>query len=442
MIRASGRKKNIRDVVFTRSKLFFTPKAQLSGDFFQQTTAKPYSGENTPKRPVFAPESKVYKEILRPEDACNLFLRPDFTDVAVAALSKDCLISGRSGYQMVSKSGISDSKMMFAFMAIEWMDAVSSAIVDLAPMLNSSSQLRYTAAKREEALANLYNENVWNMMPVTITDAMGRALETTAMGVYIASAALQGISAEKAAAYLVSRSRNDEDIVHLLQYLLAQGTPVFLSFFVTELINHVYANPSPTRLREFLKFFKDHSAVSNSSSHLMADALIRDLEPNTLDKLIYIASDQTTDSGIRLARAALLTLIKQIIAPLEAAFGRFLSAYFHNTQSLTREQILVELAPLKPVFLAVGLPGDAFSVLLNRFTTCIYDLSHLLRTVSRTSPGLLASHAAEIFQRLQLLQKQESVSAAAAEVQAAQIRRLLSGAVSAQPRDCGDSRNR
>lgn len=373
--------------------------------------------------------------MVRPEDACNLFLRPDFTDVAVATFAKDCPISGRSNYQIISKSPVSDSKLMFAFLVTEWMDTVAAANVDLQPLSSSKDLFRYTEPKRQETLANLYSDKVWDSKLMEVTDLTGRHKQATALDQYITKAAQEGISLENASIFLCSKVRNDVDFVYLFNHLQNEALKlIFLSLFTSNVVEIVNANPTPARLQSFSEFFRKnvenyqelYSATLQTSSGI---EVFLDLEPRILDTLIRITSKLATSlTQMAIPKKALLVLLEtKRFAPQEVTFSEFLLAYFRNAQigGLTREQILRELADLKPAFLSLEMSTEVFSFVLNDLISCIYDLSHFLKVISHTSSNILAQEAEKIFTRLAQLQKQESVFGVIAQVQLAQVGRLL-----------------
>lgn len=438
MITVSGRSAPLHRVPFTRCSLFFTPRTQASGDFsdpFAAPQSEPVPPEEIPQKPTFSAEARVYKDVVRPEDVCNLFLRPCFTDVAVSTLAKDCPVSGRDEYRVVSKSSISDSKLMFAFMVTEWMDAVAAANVELQPLSNSNEMFRYTESKRQETLANIYTEDVWDTRLILATDLTGRKKQVTALDKFITRAAQEGISLENASTFLLSKAGSDDDFVYLFNHIQAESLQlIFLSLFTSKTVEIVNATPTPARLQAFSQYFRNNvehyealfAAASQASSGI---AVFLDLEPRILDTLVQLTSKAATSiAEMAIPKQALRILIDvKGFAPLKETFADFLVAYFNQAQieKLTNQQILRELAELKQAFLTLELSKEAFTFVLNELISCTYDLSHFLKVMGQTSSNVLAHEAESIFARLKQLQKQEAAGGIIAQVQIAQLGRLL-----------------
>lgn len=434
MIPASWNHRLIGRHLIRRSSLFFTPRTQINtgfsdadGSFAEKTLAS----ENVPTKPEFAPELKIFKEIVRPDDVCNPFLLPSFNDVVISALAKDSPISGKRDYSITSKSSISDTKLMFADTVIEWMDDIVQNIPVLLSIPDSSLVMRYAETDRDLSLNKLFSEDVWSKKTVQIERPNGSVEKLSAMNIFFEKAAQQGVSFERAAAYLLSRARDDKDFKFLIQNIQSNDNLlVFLSYFASKLTEDVFNNFSAERGQIFKEYFmnrlKYYAPDTQDTSELVKNAAVLELEPLVLDKLVYtISSVSTSADHLAISKAALLTLMRQYkYAPLLLLFKMFLSSYCKYS-SVPRDQIIEELTPLKGCFISVPIPEDFVIFYLKNVIDSTYDLSHFLKVVSKNSPNTIKNCAKEIIERLRKIQAEEEVSDLLARVQLVEVGKLL-----------------
>lgn len=418
------------------SSLFFTPRTQTNADFLDidfKAQEAALAAENVPSMADFAPELKIFRNIVRPDDVCNLFLRPDFTDIFVTALAQDCPVSGRSEYQVVSKSPINDSKLMFADTVIEWMQEINSSITKLLPIPAAETQIRYTETERDSLLETLYSYDVWSKETIEIERLTGAVNTITPLEHFFEKAALQGFTLEKAASFLLSKIQNKEDFAYLFQFAEHNGSLVLLSYFATKAINHThkeYTTEKGTVLRDFLLerakcFRNDFEATTTTNT----GALFLGFDPQTLDSLVHVMSlTASSVEHISVSKLALVTLLqKHQKAPLALLFESYLSSYIAlaEKRSVSREEILRDLAPLKAAFVSVGLSDGSFLFLLEKIINSTYDLSHFLKTATETSPAMVRAYSKQIISRLRQLQRTESITGIVASVQLHQVGKTL-----------------
>lgn len=434
MISASWNYRLIGGRIIKRYSLFFTPRTQINAEFSKRSgafTENSLALENVPTKPEFAPELKIFKEIVRPNDVCNPFLLPDFNDVVITALAKDCPISGKPGYSVTSKSQITDTKLVFADTVIEWMDDIIKDIPLLLPIPDSSLEMRYSETDRDQSLNKLYTDNVWGEETVKVERHNGFIEELSQIDRFFEKAALQGISHERAAAYLLSRARDDKEFKTLMENIQSDDSLlVFSTYFASKAVENVFNNYSTERGHIFRDFFikrlKYFASKSQDTAELVNDAAVLELEPLVLDKLVYIISSASTSAEhLIISKTALFSLThKYRYAPLLLLFKLFLSSYCKFT-TIPKDQILEELTALKACFVSVPIPDDFFTFYLKNAIDSTYDLSHFLKVVSRNSPDTVTNNARKIFARLKKIQAEEEISDLIARIQLAQVGKLL-----------------
>lgn len=434
MISASKNHRLITGQFIRRSSLFFTPRTQINTEFSDAKTSfaeDALASENVPTKPEFAPELKIFKEIVRPNDLCNLFLVPRFNDVIVAALAKDSPISGKPNYSITSKSSITDTKLLFAETVIRWMDETSKSIPELLTIPDSSLEMRYSETDRDDLLNKLFTNEVWSANSVQVERPNGSIDQLTQIELFFEKAGQQGVSLEKAAAYLLSQAQDNRDFKMLIDHIQSNDSLLmFLSYFASKAVENVFNNYSAERGQIFRQYFMNRlkyysSDLEDTAEHLN-DAAVLELEPLVLDKLVYtISSVATSADHLAICKAALLSLTRKYgFAPLPLLFQLFLSSYC-KLSTVSRDQVLEELAPYKACFIHVPISEDFFTYFLKTVIDSTYDLSHFLRVVAKNSPTTLKNSAKDIVARLRKIQADEEVSELLARVQLAQVGKLL-----------------
>ncbi|KAF8004310.1 hypothetical protein HF325_001758 [Metschnikowia pulcherrima] len=81
--------------------------------------------------------------MVKPEDVCDLLWRPSFEDCLVAGLAKECPVKGDALYQVISRSSVSASKLMFANIALSWLHAFDTQVPELLDVTALEDDLTY-----------------------------------------------------------------------------------------------------------------------------------------------------------------------------------------------------------------------------------------------------------------------------------------------------------
>lgn len=436
MIAHAGRRALIKKPSLRRSSLFFTPRILSSPEnSHPQFTSliEPSAAIDVPRKPTFAPELRTFTEIVHPKDACILFLRPDINDVIVTALANGSPISGKPEYRVISQSPISGSFLKFANVVIDWMEQTAAGITELLPISGSLDKLRYTETDNSQGLDELYHEKIWNESDDKTKSsgvANGDPLE-----VFFNLAAQSGITLEKAAGFLLNKAHEIDKFARLFSYISEQDCLLqYLSSFTSKVVNVVYGSQSAEKYRIFAEYLASRVKYFGKSTIELVErsteiSFFSDLEPECNDKLVSIISAvaQSLDQ-LANAKDALLALIHEYkVRPLKELLGVFLSNFciFASEEGLSRKQILLELAPLKPAIISIELPEDAFLFFMRNLMTTSYDFSHFLKNISATSPVLLQKYVSEVLLQLKQIQQSECVLGVLARVQLAQVGKIL-----------------
>lgn len=428
MISASKQARFAGRFLAKRKSLFFTPAAEM-GNLFDESEAlrrDAEAAEKVPDRPVFPVKERIFREIIKPEDACTPFFRPTSTDMIVTALAKECPISGRPDYQMVSKSLISGSKMGFANTAISWMESKAFNVAELKLMADASEQFRYSETKRQEKLDKLYTSDVWATEPLQVKLLDGTVKQMTALEAFYRTASLQAVNHENVSAFLLTKAETDFQLKMLFESFKNAGSVLtLLPYFASKVVEKIYSSPSAENIQLFGDYLRDRETNSIATSQ----ALLLELETVTIDKIIYLASILAQSaSEMTIAKEALIILMEKLkTAPLTESFNAFLGSLFQHAdaENLTRESLLHQLMPVKDALHVVHLEPETISSILKMLITNTFDLTHFLQIISKTSPTFFKTHLNLVISRLIQLQKNENTSSIVSQVQISQTARLM-----------------
>lgn len=370
-----------------------------------------------PDPPDFSNHPRLYSDIVSPADVCDLVLRPTFEDVAVTSLATGCPVSGKPTYQVVSTSSISNTNLLFAGVASSWLSQLSLEIYDLSALPKNDHTLSYANQSKSKLIANQFNQQVlesyeniesfYNFfvnMPestITIEDVTRHLLEHS------------GTESYKLVTQYLAKN------VHLLN-------PFVLNEFVAILLEDLSASPSVEKVELFDSFVNDSLVASVPN-------LLQDLPPSTLDQLAYITASA---SSLKTSAKALTLLCRNHrLAPALPTFELYMSRYckLATQQQFSKEQVLRDLAPMKPIIFHYGLTPSSLKLILATVADNSYDLSHIVRLVQDRNATLLNDHGSEIMNKLREIQTTSSDSPMIKAVQAANLARAIITSTLASP---------
>lgn len=335
---------------------------------------------------------------------CDLLIRPTFEDVAVTSLAAGCPLSGKDSYEVVSRSSVSSSRLLFANIASSWLDQLDMDIFELAALPQTDSNLTYTNSSTTKLIANQYSDKVM-LLHESIEEFYNFFIDTPGSNVTI----------ENITQYLLSRA-SVEDYKVIIHYLTKNAhllNPFVMNDFVAIILEDLYASSSVEKVELFDTFLNDALVVS-------VPQLLEGLPPTTLDRLAFIAA---SSSDLSTSNKALSLLCRNYrLAPSQKTYELYLGRYskLAANQQFSKSQILRDLSSLKPIVFHYGLTSSSLRLILSRVDN-IYDLSHMVKLVRETTPDLLGDHAVEILQQLRLIQRATKVSDVVASVQATNL---------------------
>lgn len=278
-----------------------------------------------------------YREIVRPQDLCDLFAKLSFTDVFVGTFAGEFFPAG------VSKSPVTSTKLHFAAVASDWVAQFNDCVFRLKEL--PSSKMTHSVN-----------------MPYTADDVASYG------------AILAFVKSGSAAAFLVQTPEVQADPKKYANVLKCVENHL-QDFNLRTLMPGLLPNTTPEQLHIFNEFFK-------------FDAVPYD--PTTLDRLAYVMA---LAGNVLVALALLVRLVQSHrIAPSRATLGLFMLKY--AAKAPPREEALKELMPLKPaIFHRVP---DNFGFFLTLVNTRD-ELFHLLKLADADT---LKAHKSDILDKL------------------------------------------
>lgn len=376
---------------------------------FENELSKEENEEAVPPAPQFTDVKSIYSDIVSPSDVCDLVLCPGFEDVLITSLAKGSPISGNANYKILSRSSVSNSNLLFANSVTEWMGQFNSQILALSELASEESFMSYNNQIKSELLSARFSDDVLSNY---------KNVES-----FFQSFDGQGdkISVENIAGFLLSTPEATSDstkYAHILKYLgnFAHLLNRFnLKDFVVMVLEDLQRAESPERVESFDWFF-------NECLMSMYPDILVELSPRMLDRLAYVIS---SSSNLTAASKILSFLVTHHqIAPRKATFDLFISRYSKTAHQHSKEQILRDLALLKPILFHHGLDANMFRLILSRVIDNTYDLSHFVK-LAQSSTDLLAEFPTVILGKLQQIQLQTSDSRLTKAVQVTQLVKML-----------------
>lgn len=378
-----------------RYSFSFIPTANVS-EFESLERTSRENDAAVPPRPDFSHRQRIYNDIVSPKDVCDVVLKPAFEDVLVTSLARNSPVSGNLKYQLVTKGSVKSTNLMFAKLTAEWMADLNKQNPELKEY-EAPQTMSYKNTAKEKTVAEKYTAHVLS----DYASVHQFYLEFDS-----------DISIENITLFLLTKSDSVQTYKHIMKHVGANVhmlSPFALGDFLGVLLDDLNSANSFEKVDVFDTFF-------NGSLLATYNDALRGLSVPTLDKLAYVLSSLLDLSTARDILAILVEIHR--LAPRRATFELFTSRYSKAVGSKTKEEILVDLAPLKPIFFHHGLDSTSFRLLLSRTIDNVYDLSHFVKLVASTSPHLLQEHGLELVERLAQVQEGSNL------IKAVQIRQL------------------
>lgn len=382
--------------------LSFTPTGSI--DQFEVQRSPEEINAAIPDPPDLSSSKRLYQDIVRPSDVCDLVIQPAFEDVAVTSLAAGCPLSGKDSYEVVSKSSVSSSRLLFANMASSWLDQLGLDIFELSALPQADSTLTYTNSSKSKLIANQFSEQVMQLHE-TIEEFFNFFIDTPSSTITIESITQYLLSQASVADYKL--------IIHYLTKNAHLLNPFVMNDFVAVVLEDLYASSSVEKVELFDSFLNDSLVVS-------VPHLLEELPPATLDRLAYITA---SSSDLSTSNRALTLLCRNYrLAPAQKTYELYLARYskLAANQQFSKRQVLRDLSSLKPIVFHYGLTPASLRLLVSRMDNT-YELSHLVTLVRNTTPKLLGEHGVEILQQLREIQRATQVSDVVANVQATNL---------------------
>lgn len=410
MIRNLPRLRSLHLVAKRHSSLpvSFIPTGSIH-DFESELLSKQENESAIPDPPEFSNSKKLYSDIVRPTDVCDLVLRPAFEDVVVTSLATNCPLSGKDSYSVVSASSITSTKLLFANLAASWLDQLNLDILDLSSLPLSEHGLKYNNSAKSKLIANQYSPQVVESYE-NLENFYKFFIDYPDNTITIENVTQQILSECGAAHYKL--------IIQYLTRNVHSLNPFAINDFVAILLDDLVSSASVEKVELFDSFLNESLVVS-------VPLLLEDLPPSTLDCLAYITA---SSSDLYTARKTLMLLCRNYrIAPAKATFDLYMARYSKLAiqQEFTKDQILRDLSLLKPIIFHYGLTPNSFKLILTLVVDNTYDLSHLVKLVKETSGHLLGAHSLEILNKLRDIQESTTDSTMVKAVQATNLAREI-----------------
>lgn len=384
----------------------FTPNSDYS--YFQldkQTLEDDIVAVPPPPRPQ--PEQSLYSDIVKPQDTCDLFFKPDINDIVVTSLAKSCAIHGDSLYKVVSKSTVDDSNFIFANIAIRWMNDFKAGIYPLADVSDRKPTLSYTNVAQETLMRKMFNDNVVASAP--------------AMSSFFTQATEQKISLDSATKFLLPRLKSATEYGLLIDHLNShylELNPRMSKDLLSLMLDDLASSATLERVEKFEEFFTDKVM-------LLKPNLLTELDPSTLAQLAYVTTFSSTLSTSSQALSIMVQTHKA--APPKAVYELFMSRYrkFAMKEEYSRETILKDLSPLKSIMHHYGVSLGSFDFLMKYTVEDLRDLSNFVKFAKQTSRDVLSQREKDVMAKLVSLQLKQDISSVLRELQQSQISRLF-----------------
>lgn len=412
MMKAPLRSRLIQNRLSRESRCFlssfsFTPTADVLKYQAHAEKSLQEQAEAIPHRPDLLSTKKIYREMVRPQDICDIFYRPSSTDYVVMALAREAPMMGDADYHPVTKSNIKASKLMFAPLALRWLDSIKSGIHELRPLPPHRAGLSYTNLKDDAAIEKYLSQASLG----TYTDMQKCFLDLVE----------QGISQESVARFLLGHLHSLDDYANIMKTLsdrVQTLNPIYLKSFVEYLIEDLSRDSSLNRVEKFDSFFTDYLMPAHPK-------LVEDIDGLTLDKLAYICS---FSSNLSSARQFLTILVQSHRrCPLNSTFELFMSRYskLATQGGLQQERILQELAPLKPAIMSLPQAPGTIRFFIKTCIDNIHDLSNIVKVMTFTSEQSWREVGLAAISQLIAIQKKSADSNAIKALQLTQLIKTL-----------------
>lgn len=394
----------------TKHSVSFFPTASYLDHESHEQRLKDHEAA-VPTRTSFETTPRLFRNMVKPQDVCDLFWKPTYEDYVVTSLAKECSLKGDSLYEIVSRSTINDSNLMFSNLAISWLDDFNAQIPNLKDLTGLDDELLYKSLDLRSS--HYFTEDVF------------RSFE----------------SLQEYGNSLLEKKHSLESIIQLL--LSHETKPSEYGWIVTFLTDNIYAL-NPVSVKEFAAYLIgdiSQKKLSNSNlpeeyttsfdtflcGHLFVEYpdILSGLNASTLDKLAHIS---TISGNFSTAVISLNVLAQQYkSAPSKLTWATFLEKYTSHAleQNLLKTEILREITNVKPILFHHGFNKEFLVFLLTKIVDNVHDLSHLVQLLHYSSPQILGDNENEIVERLHQILSLSNEPEMLKAVQVAQLKRTL-----------------
>ncbi|GEQ72019.1 hypothetical protein JCM33374_g5705 [Metschnikowia sp. JCM 33374] len=336
-----------------------------------------------PTRPSFGHMQHKFKDMVKPQDVCDLLWKPNFEDYMVTCLAKESPLLGDPSYRVESKSTVNSTKLMFANISVSWLDDFKARCYELKNLDGREDDISYKNLDRE-----------------------------------LSQSVVQ---------VLLSRQKKLAEY-ELIIKLLSEGVPVlnpvsikdFMGYLIGDLAKKQQNNPASSGGHE-----KSFDTFLGTYLLPAYPELLSELSASTLDKLVLISS---SSGNFLTAQQAFTVLVEWHKTSLSKdTWDTFMARYIkHATdQNLSKTQILGEIFAIKPVLFHHELSAGIFNFLLTRVVDNSHDLFHLVQLAQSSSPRILSEFGDAIIERLHQVSTTKKDPEIIKSVQVAQLTRTL-----------------
>ncbi|OBA19041.1 hypothetical protein METBIDRAFT_224688 [Metschnikowia bicuspidata var. bicuspidata NRRL YB-4993] len=400
-------------VISAKDPVSFYPTASFLDNAAHEQRMKENEAA-VPTRPSLQSVKHIYRDMVLPQDVCDLLWEPKTEDYVITSLAEDCALNGDSLHKIVSRSPVSETKLMFANIAISWLDKFKAQTLQLSELTGLEEQLLYN--KPLQIISSDYTEDCLSSAE-NLKEFCDLLLK-------------KGYSLESITQFILSSHTTLAQYKYILGYLCENMyvlNPVSISEFTGYIITDAYKRHTSNE-KELLGYSEAFDCFLRERLLQVYPSSLRAVGAITLDKLAYLSS---VSENFQTAIMTLTDLIQQHkTAPSKSTWGTFFAAYskYAVEQDLLKSQILAQISALKPVIFHHRLTAHNFRFLLSKVVDNSHDLSHLVQLVQTSSPDILVECGGQVIKKLQQISNASNASSIVKAVQATQLSKALEAA--------------
>lgn len=389
---------------FIRSytKFSFIPNPQMAPHETEILDSK------VPDMPDVSKGPRLYTDMIRPDDVCDLVLRPNFNDIIITALADGAPFTGDPKYKLTSKSTVSGSKFLFANITARWIDDFNELLPNLQPIPEQKMLASFMTETKRLVLDKKFTPEV-----ISSSGDLQIFIEAVKLDVGLESTVEYLLSQPLVISNISKYALIMDYLTHNVGSLSRQNLPDFVDYLIRDA-----ESCATSEKASIIDLF-----VTDSVLTLFPD-VIKELSPSAVNSLAGFALHDHNTEAAKLFFKSLIDTHK--MAPLKETFKHFISIYssIARQKEKNKERILKDLTCLKPIMFHYGLDANSFELLLSRVIDNSYDLAQFVR-LALLSPELLGDYAEHILLRLHHIHKQSGQSQIAKAVETTQFVRLL-----------------